>query len=132
LIVDTSAMIAILFEEPDWETLRDAIKNAPSVRMTAPTLVELRTVVASRRNTTLTNGLAVLLSRFDVEIVAFDRELAELALAGYRQYGKGFHSRARLNLGDCFSYALAKATGEPLLFIGDDFSYTDIIPALAP
>jgi ribonuclease VapC len=130
LIVDTSAFVAILLEEPGWERLRDALNREPPPRMAAPTLLELRTVVAGRRNDTLLTGLDALLNRFRIEIVPFTDDHAAIAYDAYLRYGKGFHSRARLNLGDCFSYAIAKATGEPLLFVGDDFMHTDIVPAL--
>ena len=121
--------MAILQQEPGWNRVQASLEQADTLRMTAPGLVELR-IVAVNRNPAFLERIARLVDSLAIEVVAFDRELAELALAGYRQYGKGFHSRAQLNLGDCFSYTLAKATGEPLLFVGDDFSHTDILPAL--
>lgn len=131
MIVDTSAIVAILLEEPGWQRLRDVLEDAVAPRMTAPTLLELRTVVAGRRNPVLTAGMHALLDRFHIRIVPFTQELEAVAHDAYLQYGKGFHAQARLNLGDCFSYALAKATGESLLFVGDDFTHTDILAALA-
>lgn len=71
-----------------------------------------------------------MLNRYGVEIVPFTLEHAEIANRAYLAFGKGYHARAKLNLGDCFSYALAKATGEPLLFVGDDFTHTDIPSAI--
>ncbi|MGB3330375.1 MAG: type II toxin-antitoxin system VapC family toxin [Thermomicrobiales bacterium] len=97
--------------------------------MSAPTLVELH-VVARGRDAQFSGGIDAMLNRYRIEIVPFAREHADLARIAYVTYGKGFHAQARLNLGDCFSYALAKATGEPLLFVGDDFIHTDIVPAI--
>jgi ribonuclease VapC len=131
LILDTSAFMAILQEEPDWLLIRERIEQAASLRIATPTLVELQ-VVASSRNPTFLARITSLIETWAIDVVAFDRELATIALAAYLRYGKGFHSRACLNLGDCFSYALAKGTGEPLLFVGDDFTHTDIVPALTP
>jgi len=110
--------------------LSDLLEGAVAPRMAAPTLLELRTVIAGRKNAVLAAELETLLGQFHIQIVPFIEEHGTIAFAAYRHYGKGFHSRARLNLGDCFSYALAKATGEPLLFVGDDFTHTDLVPAL--
>ncbi|MGN6030313.1 MAG: type II toxin-antitoxin system VapC family toxin [Thermomicrobiales bacterium] len=131
MILDTSAFMAILQEEPDWLLIRERIEQAATLRIAAPTLVELQ-VVAASRNPTFLARITSLIEIWAIDVVAFDRELATIALATYLRYGKGFHSRARLNLGDCFSYALARAIGEPLLFVGDDFTHTDIVPALTP
>lgn len=100
--------------------------------MSSASLLEVLIVMHGKRLDDQVEGTFDLLETFDVEIVPVTLDHVLLARTAYITYGRGFDSRARLNFGDCFSYALAKATGEPLLFIGDDFSYTDIIPALAP
>lgn len=130
MIVDTSVLVRILLQEPGWEMLSALLEDAAAPKMAAPTLLELRTVIAGRKNAVLAAELETLLGHYRVRIVPFTEEHGAIAFEAYRQYGKGFHPRARLNLGDCFSYALAKATGEPLLFVGDDFTHTDLIPAL--
>ena len=89
-----------------------------------------RAVVEARRDPVTARVVDTILSRFGIEIEAFTREHAELARAAYRDFGRGSGHRARLNFGDCISYALATATGEPLLYKGDDFGHTDIRSAL--
>ena len=86
-------------------------------------------VVVHRRQVA---GLLELLSALAVEVIPFDSEMATIASQAYRRYGKGSGSPARLNLGDTYSYALAAVTGEPLLFVGEDFTHTDVVPALTP
>ncbi|MGC4192123.1 MAG: type II toxin-antitoxin system VapC family toxin [Thermomicrobiales bacterium] len=129
MILDTSAIIAILQEEPSWPQLLSALDNGDELRMATPTLVELQ-IVAASRNPIFLGRIEALIESYAIEIVPFGRTHAALARIAYLTYGKGFHARARLNLGDCFAYALAKAAGDPLLFIGDDFPHTNIVPAL--
>ena len=74
----------------------------------------------------------VLLAKFGIQVIPFDENQARLARAAYRDYGRGSGRPAHLNMGDCFSYALAAVTGEPLLFVGDDFTHTDLTPGLRP
>lgn len=125
MIVDTSALIAILRKEPDWEALLNKLLAAPVARMSAGTLIETR-LVAEREGGTA--DLAVLMAQARVQVVPVDQAQADAAHDGFLRYGKGRHPAA-LNLGDLFAYGLAKATGEPLLFKGNDFARTDIRPA---
>jgi ribonuclease VapC len=122
VILDTSALIAVLQDEPNAEPLRQRLASAHHLAIAAPNWVELQ-IIAIARN--LEPDLAELLDLLQPEIVAVDTELAALVVDGFRQYGKGQHP-AGLNYGDCFAYALAKQRQEALLFVGHDFSQTDI------
>ncbi len=129
MILDTSAVLAIVLGEPGFEVFVDAIASAPSCRISAASFVEASILAESRIGD---QGIRQCdsffrTSRICVEPVTEDQAL--LARQGYSDYGKGRHP-AGLNFGDCFAYALAKATGEPLLFKGQDFRQTDIQPAL--
>ena len=130
MIVDTSALVGILNGEPDAETMEDALVSARTRRMSAATLVELFVVIDGKRDPVRSARLDELLERSDVEIVDVTAEDARIARRAYRDFGKGSGHPARLNFGDCFSYALARATGEPLLFKGDDFVHTDLTSAI--
>ena len=130
MIVDTSALVGILNGEPDAETMEDALVSARTRRMSAATLVELFVVIDGKRDPVRSARLDELLERSDVEIVDVTAEHARIARSAYRDFGKGSGHPARLNFGDCFSYALARATGEPLLFKGDGFGHTDLTPAV--
>lgn len=129
LVVDTSALLAVLFAEDDARTYAEALQAAPRLRIAAPTWVESMQVATARRGIIGQDGLQELLARLDVEVVAFDTALARLAHAAWLRFGKGRHP-AGLNFGDCFSYALAKQSGDRLLFKGGDFSLTDLPAAL--
>jgi ribonuclease VapC len=131
VIIDTSAIMAILRDEPDAPQLGEALTQAASVSISAATLVEACMVTEGRAGPPVRDRLERLLAAGRVEVVPFTAEHAAVAADGWRRFGKGRHPAA-LNLGDCFAYALAKARGEPLLFKGDDFSKTDIKAALAP
>lgn len=128
MIVDTSALIAILRGEPDADRYIDTITRTTDKRMSAATWVETAVVVDANRDPVLSGRLDDLMTAAGivVEPVTFDQ--AQLARKAYRDFGKGHHP-AGLNFGDCFSYALARATAQPLLFKGDDFSQTDVVPA---
>ncbi|MEI8250504.1 MAG: type II toxin-antitoxin system VapC family toxin [Synechococcus sp. ELA057] len=130
LVVDTSALMAMLLEEPDAEALLDLAVQAPSLYLSTATRLELSLVAESVRHAVEPSELEQLLLGLRVEVVPFDQEQMHWALQGWRHYGKGRHPAA-LNLGDCFSYGLAKALQAPLLFKGDDFAATDLMPALA-
>jgi ribonuclease VapC len=123
LVIDSSAAMAVLLSEPSMESLLTAIDEAESRLMSAATLVELSIVAEARLG-----GSGGLADRFvrdgGIDVVAFDRTQADRAGEGWRRYGKGRH-RAALNLGDCFTYGLAIATGHPILCTGDDFHHTD-------
>ena len=137
MIVDSSALIAIVSDEPDAEAMLNALGEASSLKISAVTWVETHVVVANRTSGTASRDrlqqdrLKEIFAVFDMQIIAVDQDLARDARDAHMIYGRGRHP-ARLNFGDCFSYALAKQTGEPLLFKGNDFSQTDIVPALTP
>jgi ribonuclease VapC len=125
MVLDTSALIAVLFREPPETRLLAAISAGPPLRLSAASLVETGIVTQRRLGDEGESKLDRLIHRLGVEIVPVAREHAEIARAAYRRFGKDCHPAA-LNFGDCFSYALARALGEPLLFVGDDFSQTDV------
>jgi ribonuclease VapC len=125
MVIDTSALLAILLNEPERRTFIDKI-TADDVRyLSTATLVETAIVLESRKGLQAQQELDLFLYKADMEIVPVSVVHADIARKAYRLYGKGRHP-AGLNFGDCFAYALAKATGEPLLFKGNDFSRTDI------
>ncbi|MFN3866096.1 MAG: type II toxin-antitoxin system VapC family toxin [Demequina sp.] len=130
MIVDSSAVIAIVTGEVGFESLVEALAAADSARLSAATLVEVHAVTYRHGRADMVRRIERLLAEFDVEIVPFDAEQARLANDAYRDYGRGSGHAASLNLGDCFSYALALSRDEPLLFVGDDFTHTDIRRAL--
>ncbi|MDB5362855.1 MAG: PilT protein-like [Rhodospirillales bacterium] len=125
IVLDTSAVIAILLGEPAAASLAEAIqRNAPRL-LSAASLVEASQVIESRKGEAGGRELDLLIYRAGIEIVPVDAVQAEVARAAFRQFGKGRHP-AGLNYGDCFSYALAKVSEAPLLFVGEDFSRTDL------
>jgi len=130
VIVDTSALVAVLRGEPDADAYLVALDAARSPRMSAATFVEACIVVDANRDPVLSRRLDDLLRVAGVVVEPVTREQADIARAAYRDFGRGSGHPAGLNFGDCFSYALARVTAEPLLFKGDDFSHTDVIPAL--
>ncbi len=130
MIVDTSALLAILHDEPEATACIRALYAAPSCRISAATFLEAGIVVDSARSPVPSRRLDDLLRQAGVIIEPVTEEQARIARAAYRDYGRGSGHPARLNFGDCFAYALARATGEPLLFKGNDFIHTDITPAL--
>jgi ribonuclease VapC len=130
MVIDTSAVVAILFDEPDQNLYDEAIERAPVRLISAVTRVELSFVVEGRKGEAGRERLERFLVMTGSEIVAVTPQQAEVAIHAFRRFGKGRH-RAALNIGDCFSYALAVATEHPLLFKGDDFIHTDVYPALA-
>lgn len=125
MVIDTSAIVAIFFGEPDAPRYRERIADDPVRLISAATLVEAAMVIEGRFGEAGGAELDLWLHKADAEIVTVSAEHADQARRAWRRYGKGRHP-AGLNYGDCFSYALAKLTGEPLLFKGDDFSRTDI------
>ena len=128
MVIDTSAMIAIVANEPACERLMDAIAQDRSPKMSAATAVELQ-IVMIRHLSLAPNSAAKLLEASGISVVGFDEAQLRIAHAAYAAYDLGSGSKPRLNFGDCFSYALAKHLGEPLLFVGDDFAHTDVTPA---
>jgi ribonuclease VapC len=129
MVIDTSALIAILLDEPDAGKIRAAIEAGFPRLLSAASLVEASLVIESRKGEAGGRELDLLLYRGAIEIVPVDRDQAELARVAWRRYGRGRHA-ARLNYGDCFAYALAKSRRSPLLFAGTDFAATDIEPAI--
>jgi ribonuclease VapC len=127
MVVDASAIIAILHAEPERPLFLRALLRAPALRMTPVNWLEAAMVIDSR--STGRAEFEALIARSGITIVPVDVSLMRAAYEAWRTFGKGRHP-ARLNLGDCFAYALSKETGEPLLFKGDDFRKTDITPAL--
>jgi len=128
MIVDTSAILAIALAEPEAEIFLRKITEAPVRRISAGTWIELD-VVTQRKHPSKAHAIEGFLQdmRFLVEGVSVEQ--AEIGREGYKKFGQASGHRARLNFGDCFAYALAKATGEPLLFKGNDFAQTDITAA---
>lgn len=131
MVLDTSALLAILFDEPEAEVMEAALEADPVRLLSAGSLLETAIVVEARLGEEGGREVDLLLHTAQIQMVAVTVTHVALARQAYRSYGKGRHP-AGLNYGDCFAYALAKATGEPLLFKGDDFSRTDVTPVLRP
>lgn len=129
MIIDTSALVAVLLDEPERAAFEQAIATDPWPRISAATYVEAGIVVDARRDPTRSRMLDSLLASADIAIESVTAEQATIARHAYRDFGKGSGHPAGLNLGDCFAYALAKASDEELLFKGNDFSHTDVRPA---
>ena len=130
MIVDTSALIAILRAEPEAAACAEAIEAAAQRRISAANFVETAIVIDGSRDPIASRRLDDLLTEAQLVIEPVTELQARIAREAYRDYGRGSGHPARLNFGDCFAYALARATGEPLLFKGEDFSHTDITSAL--
>jgi ribonuclease VapC len=129
MIIDTSALAAIFFGEPELELYIQAIHDASTCRISAANFVELSMVVEGQIGPEAGRQCDVFFRRAEIVIEPVTVEQAHLARQAFLDFGKGRHP-ARLNFGDCFAYALAKATGEPLLFKGEDFSKTDVRAAV--
>jgi len=130
MIVDTSALIAILRDEPDARRFAEAIETATVCRISAATYVELGAVIDGARDPVASRRVDELLDVARITIEPITATQARIAREAYRDFGKGSQHAAGLNFGDCFAYALAREMGEPLLFKGDDFAQTDIAPAI--
>ena len=125
MVIDTSALVAILQDEPERQAFNEAIETAERCVMSAASFVETSMVIESRYGPDGIRALDLFISRAKIELASVDDDQAYIARDAFRHYGKGRH-RAGLNFGDCFAYALAKTSGESLLFKGTDFSLTDI------
>ncbi len=125
MVIDTSALIAILLNEPEASEFVDVITKDPVRKLSAPSFHEASTVMFHKVGPAGVEDLDRLISTLKISVVPFEEEHVEYSREGQQNYGAGFHP-AKLNLGDCFSYALAKETGESLLFKGNDFNQTDI------
>ena len=126
MVLDTSALIAVLLNESEAAAFRLAIEEDPVRLLSAANLVETGIVIEARVGEAGGRELDLLLHKAAIEVVAVDTGQADLARHAYRQFGKGHHL-AGLNYGDCFAYALSQSAGEPLLFKGDDLSKTDVM-----
>lgn len=126
MIVDASAVVAILLQEPEGPQFYQLIREARTSSMCAATYVELGIVIDTRPSPALSNRLDTLLNELETTVAPLTERQAKIARQAYRDFGKNSGSAARLNFGDCFSYALAKDLDEPLLFKGDDFIHTDV------
>ncbi len=126
MIVDTSAIIAILRGESDGDRYGNALAEADEPLISAGTYIETAIVVDSNRDPVLSGRLNDLLAVTNVKIEPVTKQHAEIARQAYRDFGKGSGHPAALNFGDCFAYALSIATGEPLLSKGEDFAQTDV------
>jgi ribonuclease VapC len=131
MVVDTSAIVAILFDEPDLRLYGEAIEAAAVRLVSAVTRVELAFVIEGRKREAGRERLERFFQLTGTEVVAVTPQQAEIAIDAFRRFGRGRHPAA-LNIGDCFSYALAVATDDVLLFKGDNFAQTDIRPAFPP
>ena len=129
MVVDTSAVIAILFSEPETESFVRALADDSKKMISAFNALESAIVIEAKKGEAGGRELDLLIHRARIEIISLNGDQVELALTAWRKYGKGNHP-AGLNIGDCCAYALAKYSGEPLLFKGKDFSHTDIQPAI--
>ncbi len=132
MIVDTSVIIAIMKNEPDADDYRKCLAlRDESAKISSASYLEASIVIDRAEENILSERLDQLLAEEKVDIVPFTAAQSHIARAAYRQYGKGSGHPAQLNFGDCFAYALAKDSGEALLFKGTDFSQTDVIAALS-
>jgi ribonuclease VapC len=129
LIVDTSALIAILRGEPDADALAGLLAAAEEPWMSAGTYLEAAVVVDAARDPVLSRRFDDLVAEAGIRVEPWTQDQAEIGRQAYRDFGKGSGHPAQLNLGDCFAYSLARQTGRPLLFKGDDFTHTDIRPS---
>jgi ribonuclease VapC len=125
MVIDTSALLAIFLGEPERKAFLDSIFQAETRMISAANVFETGIVLEARRGESAGREFDLFVVRTNLQIIALDSEQVEIARSAWRKYGKGRHP-AGLNFGDCFAYALAKFTGEPLLAKGDDFGATDV------
>jgi ribonuclease VapC len=126
VIVDPSVLVAIITGESDAAVFARALSRASTIRLSAASFVELAVVIDGRRDPVLSGALDAYLTAAEIEVVPLTVQQARIAREAYQRFGRGSGHPARLNMGDCFSYALAHDLGEPLLFKGRDFALTDI------
>ena len=130
MIIDTSALVAILRSEPERSPFEEVITQDPFPRISAATYLEAGIVVDGRGSPVLGRILDSLIASAEIRIEPVTATQAMIARQAYRDFGRGSGHPAQLNFGDCFSYALAKDLDEELLFTGDDFAHTDVRPAV--
>jgi ribonuclease VapC len=128
LVLDSSAILAILFKEPERDAFAAALAGAGQRLVSAVNALEVAVVVSARKGPSGVRELDLLLHHAGVVVVSFTEDHLRLAREAWERYGKGRHP-AGLNLGDCCAYALSRHSGEPLLFKGDDFARTDVVRA---
>jgi ribonuclease VapC len=126
MIVDSSALVAIVREEKEHSEFREIILSTPSPMMSAGNYLETCIVIDGEKNATTSQKLDQVIQYFGIEVIAVTEAQAKIARIAYATYGKGSGHPAQLNFGDCFAYALAMDTGQALLFKGDDFAKTDV------
>ena len=126
MVIDSSAILALLFNEPEADDIEVAIDEDPTRLMSVASGLEAAIVVEARLGAAGGREFDLLLHKARIELVAVTNEQMEVGRTAWRRFGRGRHA-ANLNFGDCFSYALAAVSGEPLLFKGDDFSKTDVL-----
>ena len=131
MIIDTSAIIAVLRNEPEAASCARAIANASDRRLSAVNFVESAVVIDASRDPIATRRFNDFIKEAGISIEPVTEIQAQIARDAYRDFGKGSGHPAKLNFGDCFAYALAKDFGEPLLFKGDDFAHTDIVSSIS-
>lgn len=129
IVIDSSALIAILDNEPERAAFASIIAHAERRLLSTVNALEAALVLYSRRGAEGVAQLDSLICDSEIELVPFDQAQRDLAIKAFALYGKGIHARARLNMGDCVAYALAKGLNLPLLFKGNDFAATDLTPA---
>jgi len=127
MIIDTSALLAILYQEDDAEIFVRAMATEPTCRISAANFLEAAINIDSKGDAEASRQLDFFIRQTGIEITEVTADQAQIARQAYLDFGKGRH-KAGLNFGDCFAYALAREMGEPLLFKGNDFIYTDIVP----
>jgi ribonuclease VapC len=125
MVLDTSALLALLLDEPEAEEFRVAVEEDTTRLLSAATLLETALVIEARKGEPGGRELDTLIQKAEIVVVAVDAEHVSEARRAYRRFGRGRHA-AGLNFGDVFAYALARTSGEPLLFKGDDFAKTDV------
>ena len=130
MIVDSSALIAVIQREEDAEAFSHVLMNAKTCYISAANLFEAAILADRDRNPVNSRKFDELCTSIGLKVIPFDEAQARIAREAYRDFGKGSGHKARLNFGDCFAYALARALNEPLLFKGNDFSHTDVRSAL--
>jgi ribonuclease VapC len=126
MIVDTSAIVAILREEPEARSFSTTLYKERPTCMSAANYLEAAIVIDGARDAVASARLDIVLDRLSVEILPVTKSQAKLARQAYRDFGKGSGHKAQLNFGDCFAYALAAESGEPLLYKGDDFAHAGL------
>ena len=128
MIVDSSAIVAVVLREPGWETVAARLGAEATPAIGAPTLAETGLVLTAKIGKKARIVLSRLLQETGLTVIPFSEEHWRIAVDAYARFGKGRHAAA-LNFGDCLTYAVARLAGQPLLFVGDDFSKTDLSPA---